>query len=188
MFKLCFDCWNFFKGMLKCKWIFVILSGACWNNQRAFILFFLKLELRYVSLRFKVDSLLLWCRKKWHTSFSPALWAETPGTLLQWLQKVMWQCQRPRRCNWADLSCLWCPHISFLSPLPFIIRCPKSVIYNTLFQSTLIYLLQISRSLCACIAPHGGVRPVRWGEERPPQNATWLMSNVTFIWLGKAID
>lgn len=129
--ELCFDCWNFFKGMLKCKWMFIIFSTCLLKQWKSFL--FLILDLKYVALTFKVDPLLLQCWKKWHGASSPALWAER-WHLLQWLLKVVWQCQLPRRCIWADLSCLWCPHISFPSPLPFVIRCPKSVIYNMLFQ------------------------------------------------------
>lgn len=117
-------------------------SKECWSAKRHSDFFqvhaktksFLLLiaELKYVTLTFKVDSVLLPCRKKWQTCFSPALRAKT-WDMLQWLPKVIWQCQLPRRRIWADLSCQWSPHISFHSPFPFIIRCPKSVIYNVLF-------------------------------------------------------
>lgn len=88
-------------------------------------------NLNYVCLTFKGDVVLLTCTKKWHTCFSLTLWAQT-WAMLQWVPKVGWQCQLPQRCIWADLSCQWWPHISFCSPSPFIIRCPKSVIYSTL--------------------------------------------------------
>jgi len=61
---------------------------------------FLILDLKYMTLTCKVDSLLWRCRKKRHTSFSPALWAE-PWDILQWLLKVAPWCQLPRRCIWA---------------------------------------------------------------------------------------
>lgn len=87
--ELCFDCWNFFKGMLKCKWMFIIFSTCLLKQWKSFL--FLILDLKYVALTFKVDPLLLQCWKKWHGAFSPALWAER-WHLLQWLLKVVWQC------------------------------------------------------------------------------------------------